>query len=976
MVRRLRCLRPKLPSTASCRLGTEQLEARRPFSANQCRDAADELSAYGTIPAGVPAGAAPYAHRDFAPIASATKVAAANDYRIDGLSSGYKWGTRNITYSFYAGGSYYGSESRPTPVSAAVKENVRYILNQVIAPIIDVTFTEVPDSASSYGLLRYLCSSSASYAYAYLPTGLDTNNGSQMDVVGDVVFNPSNDVIGTDFNSKNNSFQSGPGSHGFSAIIHETGHALGLKHPFESPVLPRGEENWDNTVMTYNFVGAEPATMMAYDILTLQYFYGASSSTRSGDTTYVFTSADAFSPGSGSSGSPSQPFAPMKHTLWDAGGIDTIDLSALPAVTGGYRVDLRPGGWITPTSSFDGIRYGSSYTSTNYGTRLPLNGTTIEHVVASRFSDTIYLNTASNSVGGYTSSLPGGADVIYGADQRDRLDLSLFLRSSVVETQVGNDLVISLGSAGSVTLKDYYAGAASSRPAILYMDPPPTATISDTVVIEGNAGESLATFTIGLSFAPLQQVVLNVATQDGTATAQAGDYFPLPAGTTVVFAPGRTTATVQVRVRGDVTFEPDETFSVVLSDPQRAIIGDGTGICSIKNDDPVPLPGISVSDVRVTEGNAGTALATITVSLSWAVAQDVTVSYRTQDGTATLADGDYVTVPAGRQLLIPAGQTTATIALQVNGDWKAEADETFFVVLSDPRNAVIKDGVCVCTITADDVGIVSTTVYGMEGTGVGRVVQIPVRLVGVSSRPVTVYFQTTGGTATGGLSKDYRDARGVVTFQPGETEKRVAVSIVGDSLPESDEEFTLRVRRSPESLSGSTGPGGGEADIRVVIVDDDSRFFRIRPYGAGVTAGDVASFDVTLDRSPTYGPVLPLISGASNPDAVLFPVRYVVGNSVVTSTNRWNQPGNLDFQMGTLAFGYSTGPDGVSAVMTRRVDVVTAAVDKRRTLVMQLFTLENARQDIGMASQGVEPRSRTGLFRSLGGQRLDAANLR
>lgn len=976
MIRRPARFRSRRRSADSFRLSAEWLEYRRALSANQCLDVIDNLSSCATIPIGVRVDAGRYAARDFVPISSATKVAAANDSRIDGLNSGYKWGTRNLTYSFYAGGAYYGSESSPSPVSDAVKDNVRYILNQIIAPVIDVTFTEVPDSPTSYGLLRYLCSSSASYAYAYLPTGFDTNNGSQMDVVGDVVLNPSNDVTGADFNSRNNSFRTGPGSHGFSALIHETGHALGLKHPFESPVLPRSEENWDNTVMTYNFVGSEPATMMAYDILTLQYFYGAPAATRSGDTTYVFTSADAFTPGSGSSSAPTQSFAAMKHTLLDSGGIDTIDLSALPAVTGGYRIDVRPGGWITPTTSFNAIRYDSAgYTSTDYGTRVALSGTTLENILVSRSADTMYLNAAANRVGGYKPSVSGGADVIYGADQLDTLDLSLFSRAGVVESKVGNDLSIALGSAGSVTLKDYYAVAVASRPAILYMTPPPTAMIADAIVVEGNAGETLATFAVGLSFAPLQQVVISVATQDGTATAQAGDYYPLAAGTTVVFAPGQTTATVQVRVRGDVTFEPDETFSVVLSDPQGAIIGDGIGICTIKNDDAAPLPSISVSDARVTEGNAGTTIATVTVSLSWAVDKDVIVSYATQDGTATQSDGDYVAVPAGSQLRIPAGQAAATIALQVMGDGKAEADEWFSIVLSDPQNAVIGDGVGVCTITADDVGIASTTVVVVEGTSGARVAQIPLRLIGASSSPVTVYFQTANGTATGGVSQDYRDTRGVVTFRPGETEKRVAVSVVGDSSPEGDESFTLRVRRTPQSLSGSAA-GDGEADIRVVIIDDDSRFFRIQANGAWVTAGSIASYDVTLDRSPAYGPVLPQIAGVSNPEAVTFDVRYVVGNTALKSTDRWNQPSNLDFKTGTLTFGYSTGAAGVVAVTTRRVDVATAATDKRRDLIMQLFSLDNSRQDVGIASQRIESRSRAALFRTLGGQGVGPATSR
>ena len=80
--------------------------------------------------------------------------------------------------------------------------------------------------------------------------------------------------------------------------------------------------------------------------------------------------------------------------------------------------------------------------------------------------------------------------------------------------------------------------------------------------------------------------------------------------------------------------------------------------------------------------------------------QPVTVHYQTADGTATVADNDYV--PASGTLTIPAKNIQGTITIQVVGDTKFEDDETFFVNLSSPTNATIADGKGQGTIENDD----------------------------------------------------------------------------------------------------------------------------------------------------------------------------------------------------------------------------------------------------------------------------------
>jgi hypothetical protein len=109
---------------------------------------------------------------------------------------------------------------------------------------------------------------------------------------------------------------------------------------------------------------------------------------------------------------------------------------------------------------------------------------------------------------------------------------------------------------------------------------------------------------------------------------------------------------------------------------------------TILNDDTAPT--ITISDVSAAEGNAGTTPFTFTVTLSNASDQPVTVDYQTNDGTATLANNDYVA--ASGTLTIPAKTLSGTITVDVNGDVTNESDETFTVDLSNPTNATIADG--------------------------------------------------------------------------------------------------------------------------------------------------------------------------------------------------------------------------------------------------------------------------------------------
>src|SRR5439155_1447925 len=169
---------------------------------------------------------------------------------------------------------------------------------------------------------------------------------------------------------------------------------------------------------------------------------------------------------------------------------------------------------------------------------------------------------------------------------------------------------------------------------------------------------------------------VNYATANITATLADNDY--QSASGTLTFAPGQTTQTITVLVNGDTKFEPNEFFRLILSNATNAFIADSQGIGTILNDD--PQPSISIEDVSVTEGNSGTTPVVSTVNLTVASARTLTLRWATADGTATVADNDYVATNG--TLTFAPGVTSLTITNFVNGDTVNEPDETFLVRLS------------------------------------------------------------------------------------------------------------------------------------------------------------------------------------------------------------------------------------------------------------------------------------------------------
>jgi serralysin len=341
------------------------------------------------------------------------------DAQVASLVSGVKWGGAlgagvTLTYSFPD-----GSDTAWDPVSYPPDNP---FLNEWIfgdgwtrlapaqqanfvdalagwANVADIAFAASDDNGSVVGEIRVAFSELVDFegagAWAYLPDAFP--------YAGDIWINHG--YIPEPFNA---------GSWYFNTLLHELGHALGLKHPFDEDgsgvVLPAQYDNLFYTVMTYTddpsgngfFIDRYPTTPMLLDIAAIQYLYGSNDTFHGGDDTYIYDGNSA-----------------CFETLWDAGGHDTLVHDG----ANGTLIDLRPGGWSGLGLPIEFTRFNGSLAYTDPRTVWIAYDTLIENAVGGSGDDTIYGNDADNALYGSDGDdwLAGGAgnDVLRGGNGSD-----------------------------------------------------------------------------------------------------------------------------------------------------------------------------------------------------------------------------------------------------------------------------------------------------------------------------------------------------------------------------------------------------------------------------------------------------------------------------------------------------------------------------------------------------------------------------
>ncbi len=362
-------------------------------------------------------------------------------------------------------------------------------------------------------------------------------------------------------------------------------------------------------------------------------------------------------------------------------------------------------------------------------------------------------------------------------------------------------------------------------------EPTPAIGIGDVSQTEGTGGATNFTFTLTLSHAVNQSVTVDYTTADGTATAADLDYTPVTVAQTATFAPNATTTTITIAVTPDAKFEPTEDFFVNLVNPQGATISDPQARGEIVNDDPIPT--ISIADLSQNEGNAGVTPFSFTVTLSNPSHLPVTIDYTTNPGTAT-ADGDYTSETSS--IVINPGLTSGTITIDVIGDLTDEADETFFVDLTNATNATFFDNQAIGTIIDDD-GQPTVTIDDVsqnEGNAGTTPFTFTVTLSNPSAVNVTVNYTTTPGTATAGT--DYTSETSSIVIPAGSTSGSITIDVVGDTGFEANETFFV-------NLTGATAAAITDNQGTGTILNDD---------------GEVADLSITKTGPSTIRPGFPI----------------------------------------------------------------------------------------------------------------------
>lgn len=340
----------------------------------------------------------------------------------------------------------------------------------------------------------------------------------------------------------------------------------------------------------------------------------------------------------------------------------------------------------------------------------------------------------------------------------------------------------------------------------------PTVSIQDNSTNEGSSGTKDLVLLVSLSEATNQEVKVAYTTVNGSAVAP-GDY--LEQSGTLTFAAGVVSRPLTVKIVGDTQPEPTESFSVELSNPTGATLGDASAAVTIVSDD---LPAsMTVADAQVVEGNVGTT-ANLVFTISIAELRDaaVTVQYATSSVSSQIgatADVDYV--PVSGTATIGPGALEAKVTVVVKGDNVSEQNEFFQLNLSNPVGANLTDNQAIGTILDDETGSflsVGDAAVAEGNSGTSNLV-FTVARVGNTDGSATVRYATTDGTASS--PGDYAAAEGTLTFEPGVTSATITVQVVGDAAVESDETLTL-------ALSSPTGGSIADGQAAGTIQNDDA----------------------------------------------------------------------------------------------------------------------------------------------------------
>ena len=270
---------------------------------------------------------------------------------------------------------------------------------------------------------------------------------------------------------------------------------------------------------------------------------------------------------------------------------------------------------------------------------------------------------------------------------------------------------------------------------------------------------------------------------------------------TLVIPAGQTEGEIVVRARPDYLDEVDESFWLELFNPKGAAFVGNPAVVRVlgivqDNDGTGSDLAMFVSNPIVVEGDGGTRRAVFEVHISEALASDLTLNYRTANGSA-LAGKDYVAKTGA--VTISAGATTATVAIDLVGDNSIELNENFSLVF-DPPDA-IRNGhegsAGTATILDDDTGNGAIPIIFAERATQteGGTMRFRVVLSKATDDEVRIDYRTVLGSATDAPlnNRDYPPQTGTLVIEAGDRVGFVEIRANPDNLDEVDESLWLEL---------------------------------------------------------------------------------------------------------------------------------------------------------------------------------------
>ena len=337
-------------------------------------------------------------------------------------------------------------------------------------------------------------------------------------------------------------------------------------------------------------------------------------------------------------------------------------------------------------------------------------------------------------------------------------------------------------------------------------------------VVVSRTGSAAAATTVTWS-------VVGSSAQPADAADFAGATMP---GGTLAFAAGDTSKTVTILVQGDTGVEADEGFTVTATDGSASAMAAGT----ILNDDVMAPADATISIVAIDtskpEGNAGSTSFRFRVTRSGSSAGETQVTWAVTGGGSPAANADDFSsnaacvFPAGT-LTFAAGDTTKDLVVDVAGDVRAEANESFAVRLFNVQGGRIGTASATATIVNDDTSVqiaAAGETAKAEGSGkAGAIFAFTITRTGILGVASRVAWVVTGSGGSPANAADFgsRFPQGMVTFAPRETSKTISVRVSADTVQESDEGFAVALT----SMENTAVLGDPAA---VTILDDDATF--------------------------------------------------------------------------------------------------------------------------------------------------------